>query len=58
MRSKLDISLWLLSDANYRSRIISYLQQAGFYKEGEVTFPHKQSAVMKIKREYWEAPAL
>lgn len=40
------------------SRLISYLQEVGFYKEGEVSFPHKQSAVMKIKREYWEAPAL
>lgn len=45
-------------DANCYCRIIKYLQQAGFYKEGEVTFPHKQSAVMKIKRDYWEAPAL
>lgn len=40
------------------SRLLKYLQEAGFYKEGEVTFPHKQSAVMKIKREYWEAPVL
>jgi hypothetical protein len=34
------------------------LLQVGFYKEGEVSFPHKQSAVMKIKREYWDAPAI
>ena len=39
-------------------RLIGYLQDVGFYKEGEVSFPHKQSAVMKIKREFWEAPAL
>ncbi|KAJ5477475.1 Acyltransferase sidL [Penicillium diatomitis] len=39
-------------------KIIKYLQDAGFYKEGEVNFPHKRSAVMKIKREFWEAPAL
>ncbi|KAI9673190.1 MAG: hypothetical protein M1817_003053 [Caeruleum heppii] len=40
------------------TRFIDYLQQAGFYKEKEVTFPHKQSALMRIKREAWEAPAL
>lgn len=39
-------------------RLINYLQKAGFYKEGEVSFPHKQSAVMRIKREYWEGPAI
>ncbi|KAJ5157114.1 Acyltransferase sidL [Penicillium canariense] len=40
------------------AKFIKYLQEAGFYKEGEVSFPHKQSAVMKIKRDSWEAPAL
>lgn len=40
------------------SRVIRYLRQNGFYKEGEVTFPHKQSAVMKIKRDSWECPAI
>lgn len=39
-------------------KLINYLQEVGFYKEGEVSFPHKQSAVMKIKREYWDAPAI
>lgn len=39
-------------------KLINYLQSVGFYKEGEVSFPHKQSAVMKIKREYWNAPAI
>ncbi|KAJ5762632.1 hypothetical protein N7533_001313 [Penicillium manginii] len=39
-------------------KLINYLLQVGFYKEGEVSFPHKQSAVMKIKREYWDAPAI
>ncbi|EAW08316.1 GNAT family N-acetyltransferase [Aspergillus clavatus NRRL 1] len=39
-------------------KIIRYLQDAGFYKEGEVTFPHKQSALMKIKRDSWESPVL
>ena len=45
-------------DTNDDFRFINYLQKAGFYKEGEVNFPHKRSAVMKIKREFWEAPAL
>lgn len=40
------------------NRLITYLQEAGFYKEGEVTFPHKQSALMKIKRDTWECPAI
>ncbi|KAI5306998.1 hypothetical protein KEM56_005748 [Ascosphaera pollenicola] len=39
-------------------KFIEYLEKAGFHKEGEVTFPHKQSALMRIKREFWEAPAL
>ncbi|KAJ5889136.1 hypothetical protein N7504_009946 [Penicillium tannophilum] len=39
-------------------KLIGYLQQVGFHKEGEVSFPHKQSAVMKIKRDTWETPAL
>ncbi|OOF92602.1 hypothetical protein ASPCADRAFT_54822 [Aspergillus carbonarius ITEM 5010] len=39
-------------------KLITYLQESGFYKEGEVTFPHKQSALMKIKRDAWESPAI
>ncbi|KAI5307880.1 hypothetical protein KEM55_007162, partial [Ascosphaera atra] len=39
-------------------KFINYLYKVGFYKKGEVTFPHKQSAIMKLKREYWEAPFL
>ena len=38
--------------------MIDQLQKLGFYKKGEVTFPHKQSAVMKVKRENWESPVL
>lgn len=30
----------------------------GFYKEREIAFPHKQAALMKIRREGWEAPVL
>lgn len=39
-------------------KLIRYLQEVGFRKEGEVTFPHKQSALMRISRESWESPAL
>lgn len=39
-------------------RFISHLQEAGFVKEKEVSFPHKQSAFMKLRRECFEAPAL
>lgn len=39
-------------------RFINYLKQVGFYKQGEVAFPHKQSAVMRLDRDGWEAPAL
>jgi hypothetical protein len=40
------------------NRFISTLNVAGFLKEGEVTFPHKQSAVLRLSRENFEAPAL
>ncbi|KAL4886775.1 acyl-CoA N-acyltransferase [Aspergillus karnatakaensis] len=39
-------------------KIINYLEKSGFYKDGEVTFPHKQSALMKIRRDNWESPSL
>lgn len=39
-------------------RFISHLNEAGFLKEREITFPHKQSAFVKLRRENFEAPAL
>lgn len=39
-------------------RLLKYCQEVGFYKEKEVTFSHKQSNLLKIKRDSWEAPAL
>jgi len=39
-------------------KFIGYLKDAGFYKQGEVAFLHKQSAVMKLDRESWEAPTI
>ncbi|KAB8336889.1 hypothetical protein FH972_021197 [Carpinus fangiana] len=40
------------------TKLAQYCQQAGFYKEQEVTFPHKQSNLMKIRRDAWEKPAI
>ncbi|CAO1604390.1 hypothetical protein XANCAGTX0491_007948 [Xanthoria calcicola] len=40
------------------TKFINYLQEVGFYKEREIAFPHKQAALMKIRREGWEAPVL
>ena len=37
-------------------KLLDYCQQVGFYKEQEVTFPHKQSNVLKIRRDAWEKP--
>lgn len=39
-------------------RFISHLNEAGFLKEREITFPHKQSALVKLRRENFEAPSL
>ncbi|RKF74193.1 putative siderophore biosynthesis protein [Golovinomyces cichoracearum] len=39
-------------------RFISYLQETGFLKEREITFPHKQSALMRLKRDQFEAPVI
>jgi len=39
-------------------RFISTLNEAGFLKEGEITFPHKQSAFVKLSRDNFEAPLL
>jgi len=39
-------------------RFISTLNEVCYLKEGEVTFPHKQSAFVKLKRENFEAPEL
>ncbi|KAH8725159.1 acyl-CoA N-acyltransferase [Phaeosphaeriaceae sp. PMI808] len=39
-------------------KLAQYLQEAGFYKEREVSLPHKQSNLFKINRDVWKAPAL
>jgi hypothetical protein len=42
------------SYANVALSFIELLTEAGFYREKEINFPHKKSAVMKLKREAWE----
>ncbi|KAK5011045.1 hypothetical protein LTR28_006122 [Elasticomyces elasticus] len=39
-------------------KLKDYCEEVGFYKEREIAFPHKQSNLMKIKRDAWEAPEL
>ena len=39
-------------------RLAQYLMDVGFYKEREVSFPHKQSNLMRIQRDAWEGPVL
>jgi len=39
-------------------RLRGYCEDVGFHKHGEVAFPHKQSNVMKIRREDWQGPFL
>lgn len=43
---------------NPRSRFITTLNEAGFLKEGEINFPHKRSAFVKLRRENFESPEL
>ncbi|KAL1838022.1 hypothetical protein VTK73DRAFT_4485 [Phialemonium thermophilum] len=40
------------------ARFIQHLQFAGFSKEKEVAFPHKQAWLGRLRREAWEGPAL
>ncbi|KAF2104368.1 hypothetical protein NA57DRAFT_29885 [Rhizodiscina lignyota] len=39
-------------------KLLRYCQEVGFYKEREISFPHKQSSVLKIRRDAWVAPAI
>ncbi|KAM7196862.1 Acyl-CoA N-acyltransferase [Naviculisporaceae sp. PSN 640] len=40
------------------ARFIQHLEYAGFVKEKEVAFPHKQAWFGRLKRETWEGPGL
>ena len=39
-------------------RLIQYCHDVGFFKEREISFPHKQASLMKIRRDAWVAPEL
>ncbi|KAF2159698.1 hypothetical protein M409DRAFT_60621 [Zasmidium cellare ATCC 36951] len=39
-------------------KLRKYCEELGFYREKELSMPHKQANLMKIKREAWEAPAI
>jgi hypothetical protein len=39
------------------ARFIEHLQYAGFTKEKEITFPHKQAWFGRLRRESWNGPA-
>jgi len=45
-------------DADSLSRFIHHLEYAGFTKEKEITFPHKQAWFGRLRRESWDGPAL
>lgn len=42
----------------FQPRFINYLQDVGFHKEKEISFPYKQAALMKVGRDGWCAPEL
>ncbi|KHN93728.1 aerobactin siderophore biosynthesis protein iucB [Metarhizium album ARSEF 1941] len=38
-------------------RMLRHLDAAGFSKEKQVAFPHKQAWFVKLRREFWDGPA-
>ncbi|EFY99384.1 acetyl CoA:N6-hydroxylysine acetyl transferase [Metarhizium robertsii ARSEF 23] len=39
-------------------RVLRHLDACGFSKEKQVAFPHKQAWFVKLRREFWDGPAL
>ncbi|KAG6007575.1 hypothetical protein E4U21_005773 [Claviceps maximensis] len=39
-------------------RVLRHLDECGFSKEKQVSFPHKQAWFVKLRREFWDGPAL
>lgn len=39
-------------------RFIEHLQNEGFAKEREISFPHKQAALCRVAREVWQGPKI
>lgn len=50
--------LYYASRTNNYNRLLNYCLGIGFYKEREISFPHKQSNLLKIRRDAFEAPAI
>jgi hypothetical protein len=44
--------------ANSTARVLRHLDAHGFSKEKQVSFPHKQAWFVKLRREFWDGPAL
>lgn len=40
------------------TKVAQYCYDVGFFKEREISFPHKQSNLMKIRRDAWEKPVI
>lgn len=40
------------------NRFLRLLESAGFAKEREIAFSHKQSYFMRMNRDAWDGPAL
>ncbi|KAI1506390.1 acyl-CoA N-acyltransferase [Biscogniauxia marginata] len=40
------------------TRFIPHLENAGFMKEKQISFPHKQAWLFRLRRDAWEGPAL
>lgn len=49
---------WLTNWLAFFCRFIQHLQYAGFSKEKEIAFPHKQAWFGRLRRENWEGPEL
>jgi RimJ/RimL family protein N-acetyltransferase len=39
-------------------KLRGYCEDVGFFKEKEISFLHKQSNLMRLRREAWDGPAL
>lgn len=45
-------------EADNENRLLQYAQDVGFYKQTEISFPHKQANLLRIRRDAWNAPVL
>ncbi|KAK3903794.1 N(6)-hydroxylysine O-acetyltransferase [Staphylotrichum tortipilum] len=52
------MSICLEPRVDNASRFIQHLEHAGFNKEKEIAFPHKQAWFGRLRRECWQGPSL